>query len=114
MKRFGLSDLRLKGRVFFLQVFKEGKRFETKNFYIYVLLGKTLRFAIIVGRECGKSTKRNKIKRLVREFVRLNRELIKEGIYIFKAKPYCMVKRYSDIENEFRDFFKKENLFKSN
>lgn len=114
MKRFGFSDIKLKGRVFFLQTLKKGKKFETLNFYIYVLLNKTLKFAVIVSKECGKSTKRNKIKRVVREFFRLHRYMIKNGIYIFKAKEKCMVNNYMDVENEFKDLFKKENLFKTN
>ena len=65
----------------FARVRKAGKRFYTKNFTLHVLpngLGAT-KLGISASVRVGNAVKRNRIKRLIRESFRLNRESISPG-----------------------------------
>lgn len=113
-----LKDLKLKTRVFFLKVLNEGEKYYSPRFMIYVLsnppvVENRFKFAILVKREFGNCVKRNRIKRLIREFVRVNQHLIKSGIwFIIKPKNSLNLQKFSELENEFKNFFKKNKLFK--
>jgi len=76
---------------------KGGKRSFTKNFIIYSLpngLG-TNRLGITASAKVGNAVKRNRVKRLLREFFRLNRQRISPLRYLDIA---VYVKRNIDIK----------------
>lgn len=81
----------------FREVRKKGRRFFGKNFIIYTLpngLGRN-RLGITASARVGNSVKRNRVKRLLREFFRLNTGKISP------EKPVDIavyVKRSIDIE----------------
>ncbi|MEF3280128.1 MAG: ribonuclease P protein component [Elusimicrobiota bacterium] len=122
MKKYSFSDIRLKTRRLFLKVQTEGGRKESPSFviYIYDLLEKKtekpdFKFGIIVKRDTGKAVQRNRIKRLIREFFRLNRDNIKpQKLFIIKPKKICGKINYMRVENELKKLFIKNNIFKSN
>ncbi len=65
----------------FLEARKKGKRAHTKNFIVYTLPNDagTNRLGITASARVGGAVARNRVKRLVREFFRLNRERISPG-----------------------------------
>lgn len=68
----------------FKAVKKNGDKYYTENFLI-ILMGNGLersRIGITISKKQGNSTKRNRIKRLIREFFRLNKEKIPKGVDI--------------------------------
>ena len=68
---------RLQRRRDFERALREGRRFRGKGFTVVVLRRDDLsnrRIGIIVSRRIKGSVKRNRVKRLVREFFRLNKE----------------------------------------
>ena len=66
---------RLLQRSEFQRLHQTGKRFQNKHFIAYVRLNhhNCCRLGITVTRRLGKAAKRNRIKRIVREYFRLNR-----------------------------------------
>ncbi len=58
------------------------------------------RFGIIVTRKVGNAVKRNKIKRLVRTFFRLNKAILQKADYIFIAKNNIKDISYKHVQNE--------------
>ena len=59
----------------FRRIIKEGARYRTPNFQLRLLrnpLGRT-RLGLVVGRKAGNACARNRIKRRLREYFRLNR-----------------------------------------
>ena len=65
----------------FLDVSLNGKKGHTKNFVvIFKTNGKdSSRIGITIRKRVGNSVKRNRIKRLIREFFRLNKHKIPKG-----------------------------------
>jgi ribonuclease P protein component len=76
---FKKKDKILKRRKF-LQLKKIGKKVQDRNFIIIYSNGsfKKNRIGITVSKRLGNAVKRNKIKRLIREHFRMNRDKIAE------------------------------------
>ena len=76
---FKKKDKILKRREF-LQLKRCGKRIQDRNFIVIYSdgRGKKNRIGITVSKKLGNAVKRNKIKRLIRENFRMNRDKIAE------------------------------------
>jgi ribonuclease P protein component len=73
--------------------FEQGRGFFNPYFSVRRAFEKTerKRFTVVVSTKVSKTaTTRNRIKRLVREFIRLNMDSLKPGDYIISAKPKVM------------------------
>ncbi len=74
-KSFG-KEQRIRKRSDYQSIYKEGARVHSKSFIVLVnpnCRGRT-RLGITASKKVGNSVARNRIKRLVREFFRLNRD----------------------------------------
>lgn len=71
------------------------------------------RFTVVVSTKVSKkAVVRNRIKRLVREYVRLHIDGFLPGNYIFTAKPKIMEIFDARISDEFGKFVKSSKLLK--
>lgn len=117
--KYKLSHLRLKtSRCFFL-VFKKGKKFESENFIIYSFdllknnIDDSRKFAVIVKKEFGNAVKRNRIKRLIREVIRLMQHSIKDNYwFIIRPKKSCRLNTFRDVNDEISKLLFKADLLK--
>ena len=105
---------RLKNKKDFEKVFKEGEGFK-EDFLILKLLSNNLkgsRFGIIVSKKISKkATLRNKIKRQVRELIRLRLPKIKKGKdLILIAIPGLEKEDFWEIEETIKKLFKRAKL----
>lgn len=82
---------------------KSGKRKNTKN---YILFFKESdkgfpRLGIILKKEVGRATLRNRVKRYLREFFRLNKHRIEKSLdIVIMVKKGTSPKTYWEVEEE--------------
>jgi ribonuclease P protein component len=60
----------------------------------------TPRLGIIVSKKAGNAVKRNRIKRLVRAFFRVNKNNLQKADHIFIAKKNIDTLTYTQVEKE--------------
>ena len=92
----------------FRRVMKLGRRISSRNFILFIKKNENLfhRLGIVVKKEIGPATFRNRMKRYIREFFRLHKHQIK-GSYdiILMVKKGCSFNRYQEAEEELRGLF---------
>jgi ribonuclease P protein component len=96
-KTFEKGD-RLLHRPEFIRLSNYGKRYRNQHFIVYFIKNNhnRCRLGITVTRKVGKAAKRNRIKRLAREYFRQNRHIFGENWDIsLIAKKHC-----ADIPNK--------------
>ena len=89
----------------FRRVMKSGKRLPSRNFILFSQKNENQfhRLGIVVKKEVGLATYRNRAKRYLREFFRLHKEQIKGSFdLIFLVKKGCRIKTYREAEEELR------------
>lgn len=77
--RFSLTKAdRILRRREYIALSKDGRRIQNEHFIVYFSAGQhdRSRIGVTVTKKVGNAVKRNRIKRLVREFFRLNRHRI--------------------------------------
>jgi len=89
----------------FARVRKTGKRLSTKSFTFYLLPNDLAikRLGLAVSSRVGGAVKRNRVKRLLREFFRLNKALFPESTDILvTVKTLEQIKGLADVEAELK------------
>ncbi|MBI4633912.1 MAG: ribonuclease P protein component [Deltaproteobacteria bacterium] len=97
------KDERIRKRGEFLIIYKRGVRRHSENFTVIVFKnrGENKRLGIAVSKKVGDAVKRNRIKRLVREFFRLNKHRFpsSQDIVII-GKKFLPTLTYKDVRVE--------------
>lgn len=97
----------------FKKVHRFGKKLQTPFFDIFYLdvkdYGDSSKIGFIISNKFSKvAPKRNRVKRVFREVVRLNLEKIKDGYWIvIHPKKSSIGKGYEEINNEFNKVLSK-------
>jgi len=108
---------RLKKKKDFERVFKEGQGFKEDFLFLKIRKNKlkNSRFGFVVSKNFAKkSTLRNKIKRRLRELVRINLAKIKKGVDgVLVANPGLETKDFWEIEEVINKLFKKAGILKT-
>jgi ribonuclease P protein component len=104
MKRdsFG-RDERILKRNDFSVAYQQGKRLSSKNFIIYLHPNQTgtRRLGITVSKKIGDAVQRNRIKRLLREFFRLNKDRLPAGQdIVVVSRRDTSNKKYDEVRQE--------------
>lgn len=98
----------------FLRVYKKGKFYVGKYMTLYTLKNNLNinRIGITVSKKVGKSVKRNRIRRLIKENYRLYEGFIKSGYdCIFVARTVEVLPCFHDIKKEMKFLLKRQNIF---
>jgi ribonuclease P protein component len=87
---------------------KLGRRRTSLNFVVFIQKNENTlhRLGIVVKKEIGQATFRNRMKRYIREFFRLHKHQIR-GSYdiILMIRKGCSFNRYQEAEEELKRLF---------
>ena len=102
----------------FKYVFLKGKYYSGKNIEAFILKNSTQtnKLGLAISKKIGKSTKRNKIKRLLRESYRLREEELKNGytfVFLWKKTKPVEYANFSNVMEDVGEIFKKANVVNS-
>ena len=93
----------------FQTIFKNGTRYSTENFIIIIHQNNRdiRRIGISVSKKVGGAVKRNRVKRLVREFFRLHKDQLPDSKdFLFIAKPGSTQLNYRGLSEEIVRIFR--------
>ena len=113
--RFAWED-RLHRRSEFSTVFKKGRRYNASGLLLWVYrhpeaVDRGPRLGLAVPRAYGHAVARNRLKRLLREVFRLNKELLPPGTdLVFSARTLLPKLRYQAAESIVKELWRKANL----
>lgn len=100
----------------FRKVLIKGTYYSGKDIEAFIKKNKrkdTNLLGIAIGVKIAKATKRNRIKRLIRESYRLNEEKIKTGnqiIFLWKKKRDPKTANFKNIEEDMKNILKKAEI----
>jgi ribonuclease P protein component len=103
MGRSYRREKRIEGNADFWKDRRRRKRFDTEHFVLILRKNDkdVKRLGLVVGRKVGGAVSRNRIKRLIREFFRLNKEKMPESSdLIVLAKENIEIKGYREVFDE--------------
>lgn len=104
-----LKTERILKSVDFKAVYKSSKRMSSKNFFVVWRPSEIRHIGITVSAKVGKSNIRNRIKRVIREFFRLNKERFPLGDCVVTARPSAGFLENDDIRKEMNSIFGEKN-----
>lgn len=113
---------RLRKNAEFQQVYRRGRSFANHLLVLYVMKRKQNRLdgvpynrlGISVSKKVGKSVVRSRVKRLIYENYRLNKDNFAKGYdFIIIARVSSHDKSYSEIEKALNHVFKKAGIMKN-
>jgi len=84
---------------------KFGRRHSSKNFVLFTLKNENdiHRLGLVVKKEVGLATFRNRMKRYLREFFRLHKRQIRGSFdIVILVKKGCSIHRYVEAEEELK------------
>ena len=97
------SEIRIKSKIEFEDIIKNGKKKSNSYFVIYNKERKNefSRFGISLSKKFGNAVKRNRYKRILREIIRINQKKFKKTQdYIIIMKKTCDGLEYKIIEEK--------------
>lgn len=100
----------------YLKIDREGSKLRTKNFIILYLRNSTSRsrFGITATKKIGGAVQRNRVKRLIREFFRLNQHHFKGPTdFIFIAGKGSINLGYTEIRDELLSALGKKGMLRA-
>lgn len=102
-------DHRLKKNSQFNFIYKKGERVHTENFTLFAIKSKfeNYRLGISINKKIGKANKRNKLKRRIKEIVRLYLNIPSFYNYIIMAKENAVNLTFDQLKEDLIKLFKK-------
>jgi len=105
-----LNTVSIKKNYEFMKVYKKGRFYVGKFIIMYVLANNLNinRIGITVSKKTGKSVKRNKVRRIIKENYRFYEPFIKTGNdFVFVARSNDLIPEFNVIKKEMKFLIKK-------
>ncbi|MCQ2453155.1 MAG: ribonuclease P protein component [Clostridia bacterium] len=104
--------LRLRKNGQFQYVFRKGKGMGTRLVSLTYVRANRLQVGFSVSKKVGHAVVRNHVKRRLREIIRLQAPQLKNGYYIFVARPEAAEASYMQLEKAVNSLLRRQNLYK--
>jgi ribonuclease P protein component len=94
---------RLRGAAAFAAVFRSGRRFETSRLQLLATpaVGHTGRVGYVIGKKLlGRAVDRNRLKRMLRESIRMRRPAMNAFDLILRLRQPCAAVELADVAAE--------------
>jgi len=104
LKKYGLPKTeRLKKKREIRRLFSKGSRFSRGNLVIIYRPGEGRKAGFVASKEIGGSVKRNRIRRILREAYRMNKDIFKDLKVIFYARGHLDLDTVQNILTIFKE-----------
>ncbi len=104
-------DYRLKKEKDFNKVFKNGKRIFSSGLTLIYVEEKELKVGYAVGKKHGKSVKRNRIKRILRESFRSFTPFLRQNFFFVFIPKVSEEYSFKKLKRDMEYLLKKGNFF---
>lgn len=104
------KEARVRSSSDYRRIMKQGRRYNLPHFHIRMLKNPqgTLRLGTAVGKKAGNACARNRVKRQLREYFRLNRDKMPRNMdIVFIALPGAATLNTHELRLELDRFFEK-------
>lgn len=108
-----MKEEKIRKNIEFRAVYRKGKSFSNSLLVLYIYKNhrELNRVGISVSKKVGKSVIRSRVKRLISESYRLNKDGLKKGYdLVFIARTASNDKSYSEIEKALKNIEKRAGL----
>ena len=104
--------VRLGGNRNYRYVYRKGKSYPSRSLTLVYMKGKGVRVGFSVSSKVGNAVTRNHIRRLMREDVRKLLHSLKNGRYIFVARPIARDTSHEKLTGEINSVLMRADLFR--
>ena len=97
----------------FHYVFHKGKGMGCREMSLTYVRAGRMQVGFSVSKKVGKAVVRNRVKRRMRECFRLQMHTLKNGFYVFAARPAAAEASYAQLEKAMNGLLRRHNLYRA-